>query len=97
MRPFNEREAYEDLSLDDLEELARQQLAETFPDTDPNEERTRAGRNTENQGVPGRHDGFIPGNFRRPDSLDQGGDVKESDAPNSNFWTSSAIPPKKRR
>lgn len=93
-RPFDERVAYEDLSLDELEKLARQQLAEQFPDTDPN---AGNGRNTENQGVAGRFDGFIPGNFRRPDSLDQGGEVEESDAPNSAFWTSSAIPPKKKR
>lgn len=93
-RPFDEREAYEDLSLDELEELARQQLAEQNPEpVDPNP----SGRNIENQGALGRFDGLIPANFRRPDSLDQGGDVKESEAPNASFWTSSAIPPKKRK
>jgi hypothetical protein len=93
MRKFNEDEAYNDLSLDDLEELARQQLAEQNPEpVDPNP----SGRNVENQGSIGRFDGLIPANFRRPDSLDQAGEAKESEAPNAAFWTSSAIPPKKR-
>ncbi len=88
-----EREAYEDLSLDDLEALARAQLAEQFPEQiDENP----SGRQTENMGTAGRFDGLIPANFRRPDSLDQAGEVKESEAPNSAFW-SSAFPPKKQK
>jgi hypothetical protein len=91
-REFDEREAYEDLSLDELERRANEQLAQANPEAvDPNP----SGRNTENQGAIGRFDGLISANFRRPDSLDQGGETKESEAPNMTFWTSSAIPPKK--
>jgi len=94
MREFDERQAYEDLSLDDLEELARQQLAEQNPEpVDP----VPSGRNTENEGLAGHFDGTIfPDRMHRSPLLGEEPPLREID-PSSNFWTSSAIPGKPRK
>ena len=83
------------MDLDDLESLARQQLAEQHQDSDP----CPSGRPTENGGLLDRFDGVIRDDrMRRPASLDadvrgaEGG--KEVEAPNARFF-SSAFPRKK--
>src|SRR5690242_18902182 len=97
MRKFDaeaEREAYEDLSLDELQQLAEEQLAEQNPEpVDP----VPSGRNTENQEALGRFDGTIlPDRMSRSPLLDEEPPLREID-PSSNFWTSSAIPRGKPR
>jgi hypothetical protein len=97
MRKFDaeaEREAYEDLSLEELQQLAEQQLAEQNPEpVDP----VPSGRNTDNQGFLGRVDGTImPDRMQRSPLLSDEPPLREID-PGSHFWTSSAVPRKPRK
>ncbi len=88
-----EQEMY-DLPEEELIRLANEQLAQANPNpVDPNP----SGRNTDNQGFLGRVDGTImPDRMNRSDLLSEEPPLREID-PGSNFWTSSAIPPKKQK
>jgi hypothetical protein len=86
-----EEEMYS-MDEDELIRLANEQLAQANPepvDSNP------SGRNTENQGLAGHFDGTIFPDRMHRSLLGEEPPLREID-PSSNFWTSSAIPPKKR-